>query len=1169
MMGPSQIDARSDDGDRELLWEDGERRFSRIWRGGADGGRQACIVVQPAQEQHGHAHAARLAQEFALREKLDATWALQPLALVRDGGVPMLVAEDCGGRPLNRVFAAPLESERFLRLGVAVADAVARMHRCGIVHKDIRAANILVDAAGDRAWLTGFGVATRLPRERQRPEPPEFIAGTLSHMAPEQTGRMNRSIDSRSDLYALGVTLYQLLTGTLPFTASDPIEWVHCHVARRPEPPAARVAGIASVLAAIVMKLLAKTPEDRYQTAAGLEYDLRRCLAALEAGGKIDAFALGARDLGDRLLIPERLYGRKDEIAALVSAFDQVLEDGRPRLVLVRGRPGIGKSSVVNELHKALVPARGLFASGKFDQLSRDVPYATLAQAMRDLVRPMVLKPEDELAGWRAEIQRALESNGAVLLHLIPELRHVLGELPPAPDLPPPAARARFHRALRRFIGVFARPEHPLALFLDDLQWLDGATLEFLDELVLQPDVRYLLLVGAYRDNEVDVTHPLRRKLQALRDAGADVREVGLAPLREADLAHLIEDTLHCAKSGAMSLARLLHGKTAGNPFFATQFLHELVDEQAVHFHPGSGQWRWKTGDIEAKGYTANVADLMVGKLARWPQETRQALKELACLGNRAKVSTLAIVHGTSAEELESDLWEALRAQLIVRAGDSIRFAHDRVQEAAYALVPERAREHLRIGRLLLARLANEDRDEALFDIVGQLNRGVALIESDVEREAVAELHLSAALRAKTAVAYASALNYGASGAGLLPVDAWERRHDLAFGLEILRAECEFLTGQMTSSRERLEAMLARAANAVERCAVTSILTDVLFALQRPDLGIDACLGFLHQMGLGLSMQPTDAQVQAAYDRVRARLGRRSIETLADLPAMADPVARATLSVLTRLVTTAMPLGLSYFSLVTCTALELILEQGNTESACLIYAYAGIVVGWYFDDMETALHLNRLALQLVQRSGMERYEAFVRLAYAMQLAWTRNVASCVDELRAAVDAADRSGDPFAASVCRGVLVSDRLSAGEPLAIVEAEAEIDLAFARAVHFGDSADIADTQAAFIRNLRGSAPRFGTLEDERFSESTIEAFYASQPHLPNSEFRYLVRKLQARYFAWDYTSALAVGLRAQGLLWCSPACLEVAECQFYTALTHAALCESAGDDRPSGAA
>ena len=1162
MTGSSKIDDRDKS---DLLWEDSERRFLRVRRGDADGESLDYIAVQPAREQRGDASAARLAHEFSLREELDATWSLRPVAYVRDSGVPTLLVQNCGGRPIDRAFAGPLERKRFLRLGATLANAVARMHSCHIVHKDLKAANILVDSAGERVWLTGFGIATRLPREHQKPEPPEFIAGTLSHMAPEQTGRMNRSIDSRSDLYALGVTLYQLLTGALPFVASDPMEWVHSHVARRPQSPATYVPNVEPQLAAIVMKLLAKTPEERYQTATGVEHDLRRCLAVLEAGDNMDMFALAERDRSDRLLIPERLYGRNDDIEALNSTFNLVLQDGRPRFVLVRGRPGIGKSSLVNELHKALVPARGFFASGKFDQLSRDVPYATLSLAMRDLVRPLLLRPENELAKWRAEIRGALEPDAAVLFGLIPELRYVLGELPPVPDLSPPAARVRFQRALRRFICVFARPEHPLALFLDDLQWLDGATLEFLEELVLQPEVHHLLLIGAFRDNEVDAAHPLTRKLDALRQAGADVREVVLAPLLEADLALLVEDTLHCAESDANSLARLLHARTGGNPFFAGQFLHELVDGRVMQFHSDSGQWRWNPRDIEAKGYTENVVDLMVGKMGRWREETRQALKELACLGSQAKASALAIIHESSSQQLEADLWEALRAELVVRTGDTIRFVHDRVQEAAYALLPEleRDREHLRIGRLLLSNLETKDRDEALFDIVGQLNRGAALIASQGEREAVAELDLAAGLRAKAAVAYASALNYASSGAAYLSTDAWQRRHELTFELEILRAECEFLTGQMTASRERLEAMSSRVVTVAERGAVASLLSDVHFALQRPDLGIGTCLAFLREVGVDLPLPPTDAHAQVAYDRMRDLLGERPIEALMNQRAMDNPAARATIDVLAKLASVSSSMGKNFFALVTFAGLELILEHGNTDSACLFFAYAGSVIGWYFDDLKTALRFAQLGWELVQRPGMQRYESLVRVTYATQIAWTRHIENAMREIRTALGVAEKSGDPFAASMCRQILVSTGLAAGEPLATVEAEAELGLGFARKMQWGDLVNMADTQAALIRNFRGATPKFGRLDDARFSESTLEGFYASKPHLPLSEGWYLVRKLQARYFAGEHTEALAVGLRARELLSYMPGMVEIAEWQFYTVLTHVAVCEPTSEE------
>ena len=524
------------------------------------------------------------------------------------------------------------------------------------------------------------------------------------------------------------------------------------------------------------MKLLAKTAEDRYQTAAGVERDLRRCLAAWEAERRISDFPLGIHDTPDRLVIPEKLYGRTREIETLLAAFERVVTGGAPELVLVSGYSGIGKSSVVNELHKVLVPPRALFASGKFDQYKRDIPYATLAQAFQSLIRPLLGKSEAELGRWRDALREALGPNGQLMGNLVPELTLILGEqppvpeLPPVPEVPPQDAQRRFQLVFRRFIGVFARPEHPLALFLDDLQWIDAATLDLIEDLLTQSDVRHLMLIGAYRHNEVDVSHPLRRKLDAIRQAGALVQEIVLAPLSGEDVGRLIADSLYCEHERAAPLAQLVHEKTAGNPFFAIQFLSALVEEGLLTFDHSAARWFWDLTRIHAKDYTNNVVDLMVGKLSRLPAETQQALQQLACLGDSAEFALLAMVYEHSKEELNRDLQEALRTGLVLQSEGAYKFLHDRMQEAAYSLLPEhsRAEAHLRIGRRLAAHTPPEKREEAIFEIVNQLNRGVALITSRDEREQLAELNLIAGKRAKTSTAYASALTYLTIGVGLL-----------------------------------------------------------------------------------------------------------------------------------------------------------------------------------------------------------------------------------------------------------------------------------------------------------------------------------------------------------------------------------------------------------------
>ncbi|WP_433996078.1 trifunctional serine/threonine-protein kinase/ATP-binding protein/sensor histidine kinase [Bradyrhizobium liaoningense] len=740
----------------------------------------------------------RLMHEYSLGAELDPAWAAKPLAVTRHGGRTILLLKDPGGQPLDRILerdqGQPLDLTRFLSTAIGLARTLGQVHQQGLIHKDIKPANVLVDDAAN-AWLTGFGIASQLPRERQSPEAPELIAGTLAYMAPEQTGRMNRSIDSRSDLYSLGVIFYEMLTGTLPFTASDPMEWVHCHIAKQPTAPTERLGAVPASVSAITMKLLSKTPEERYQTAVGVESDLRHCLSQWESQGWIADFTPGAHDIPDRLMIPEKLYGRDREIDTLLTAFERIVDGGRAELVLVSGYSGIGKSAVVNELPKSLVPTRGLYASGKSDQHKRDIPHASLAQAFQSLILQLLGKDEEDLRKWQDALREALGPNGLLLVDLVPELRHVIGEQPPVRELPPEEAHRCFQIVLRRFIGVFARPEHPLVLFLDDMQWLDVATLDLLEDLLTSNEFQNLLLIGAYRDSEVNANHPLARKLEAIRQAGVAVQDILLTPLSRDDLCELLVDSLHCRPERVTPLAELIHEKTTGNPFFAIQFISALADEGLLTFDYGRRLWVWDLVRIRAKGFTDNVVELMVEKLMRLPPETQKLLQQFACMGNRAEPEMLHIGYQGSVEDMHDHLRAAVRSGLIFRADNSYGFLHDRVQEAAYSLIPKelRAEVHLRIGMLLAERMPANKREEAIFEIVNQLNRGAHLITFVEDRERVAELNLIAGRRAKLSTAYDSALKYLRAGRALLTEDTWERNHDLIFSIESLTAECELL----------------------------------------------------------------------------------------------------------------------------------------------------------------------------------------------------------------------------------------------------------------------------------------------------------------------------------------------------------------------------------------
>jgi PAS domain S-box-containing protein len=1141
-------------------------------------GPHSILVAMPISAHPRHECVRMLEHELALRAHLDSTWAVRPLVLAKHQGRPALVLEDPAAEPLDRFLEAlpvgrasalmrsgrpAMELGLFLKLAVHLASALGEMHRRDIIHKNIKPAHVLVSAATGRVWLTGFGIASRLPRERQAPGPPETIAGTLAYMAPEQTGRMNRSIDARSDLYALGITLYEMLTGSLPFAAADAMEWVHCHIARQPMPPRERAKQTPAPLSAIVMKLLAKTAEERYQTAVGLERDLRRCQAQFEAAGRVDDFVLGQYDTPDRLVVPEKLYGRAREIEALLGAFDGIVAGGAPELVLVSGYPGIGKSSLVNELHKVLVPTRGLFAAGKFDQYKRDIPYATVAQAFQGLVRQLLGKSEGELARWRDALQEALGPNGQLMVDLVPELTLIIGEQAPVSELPPQDAQRRFQLVFRRLFAVFARPEHPLALFLDDLQWLDAATLDLLEDMLTKTDVRHMLLIGAYRDNEVTSAHPLTRTLGAIRNAGVRVHEIVLAPLAREDSARLVADSLYCDRKRVVALAELVHEKTAGNPFFVIQFLSALVEEGLLAFDHGAARWVWDLARIHAKGYTDNVVDLMIGKLSRLSLNTQKALQQLACLGHSAEFALLAMGREDSKEVLDRDLQEALRTGLVLFCEGSCRFLHDRVREAAYSSIPEaeRAKAHLRIGRLLARQTPTEKREEAIFEIVNQLNRGAALISSREEKEQLAEFNLAAGKRAKTSAAYVSALRYLVAGSELLADDGWARRPDLMFPLEVHRAECEFLTGKLAAVEKRLAMLAARAADPVDRATVACLRMDLYTTLNRSDLAVEVCLEYLRHLGVRWSPHPTAEDARREYERMWSLLGQREIEDLIDLPLMSEPESVATMEVLTRAQSPALFTDANLFSLILWRVVNLSIEHGNTDASCSVYVHVGAIAGPRFGNYEAGFRFGRLGYDLVERRGLRRFQARAHLGFAvLVVSWVRHLRTARELIRRSFDGAHAIGDVTFAAYSWHNLIGNFLAAGDPLAEVQCEAERGLEYAQKARFGLVIDTITTQLALIRTLRGLTPAFGCFNGEQFDELQIERRLSGDPSLAFAACWYWTRKLQARFFAGDYSAALDASLNAQRLLWTSPSFYESAEAHFYGALSHAAVCDAA---------
>jgi PAS domain S-box-containing protein len=1103
----------------------------------------------------------RLEQEYALREELDAAWSARPLALNRPDGRWTLILEDPGGELLNRSLGAPLELGIFLRLAIAIARAVRRLHERGLIHKDLTPDNILVDVTTFRAWLTGFGLATPLPRERQNPDPPDVIAGTLAYMAPEQTGRMNRSIDSRSDLYSLGIIFYEMLTGQLPFTAADPLGWVHCHVAREPIPPDRRVAAVPPQVSAIVMKLLAKSSEHRYQTAAGIEVDLCECLDQWNSDRNIELFSLGTQDISDQLRIPEELYGREHAIDLLLGALDRLVTRGASEFVLVSGSSGIGKSSLVHEISKTLVASGGLFALGKCDQYRRETPYAALAQAFQGLTRRLLGRTEAQLSVWRESLIDSLGQNGQLLVDLIPELELILGVQPRVSELPPQEAKNLFQAVFHSFLNVFTRAEHPLVLFLDDLQWIDTSTLDLLKNWYVREDLSHLMLIGAYRDNEVDAKHPLLHAIDTIRRGGANMQEIALGPLTVDNIARILGDALQSAPDTVRDLAQLVHEKTGGNPFFAVQFIRSLDDDGLIAFDRAKRRWTWDLELLHTKANSNSIADFMVEKLQRLPIETQIAVQRLACLGDRADIDQVRMIYEYPEESL-GHLREAVRSGLVLSSDRGLCFLHDRVQEAAYCSIPEsdRGAAHLRIGRLLAAHLLPEEIDSKIFDIVNQMNRGRHLVTSREERQRVAELNLVAGRRAKAAIAYEAALRYFSAGNALLMQDGAESCPQLVFDLELNQAECEFLTGEAGPAEARLMALAQGTLDLTNLGAIVVIQASLYTHLGKVDRAVDICLQYLRSLGIVLPAHPKPDEVRQEYERLCQRIDGRSIESLIDLPQMVDEGSCRVMTFMTALLVPANLFDRELMDLAVIRSAILSIDHGNADESCFAYVTLSMILGPRFGDSRRGYDFGHLSVNLVEKLGLERFKCRVYESFGLLVVpWLRHRRDSYAFSVRACEAGLKIGELTWASYAWWSRATVRLDCGDPLDEVQRDVDAALEFSRKANFQLAIELNIAQLRLIRSLRGLTRTFGTFDDDEFEESRGEQYLNANPSLAHATLQYWIGKLAARFLSGDYASALVAAANAERMPELEVPSFKCVDFHFYAALARAASLDS----------
>jgi PAS domain S-box-containing protein len=916
---------------------------------------------------------------------------------MRESGNP--VQEQSGQQVLTMLCGTPMEIGCFLHLAVGITLALAAEHKRNTIYKSLRPRNILIEPVTKAVKLRDLDSGSMQMKKPRDAETMHKFDTSIAYASPEQLGRPNRIVDSRSDLYSLGVIFYKMLTGELPFQADDLLGWVHCHFARMPKPPIQIIPTLPPIISDIVMKLMTKTVEDRYQTAVGLKYDLVRCLTCYETGRELERFVLGERDISDQLLIPEKLYGREKDIDALLDAFHRVTTRGHSELMLIAGYSGTGKTSLVRELYRPVVSEHGLFISGKFDQYNRDIPYSTIIEAFQGLIRQILSEQEERLAVWREQIRQALGVNGRVIVDIIPQLEFIIGKQPPAAQLPRADAENRLKMVFRRFIGIFSRKEHPLVVFLDDLQWADSASLKLIEHIITDKDIRYLFLIGTYRDNEVD--HPLMMAIEKIRNTPAIIQTVNLSPLSFNDVNGLITDTLHAEKDVVEPLSRLIYEKTAGNPFFVTQFVTTLHREHLIDFDSDANCWKWDVGRTQAKDYTDNVVELMTAKFKKLSFESQETLKLAACIGSTFDLHHLAIVGNTPIEAIKEGLKEAIDEALLLFPQDNqCSFMHDRVRQAAYSSIPAELRMevHLRIGRLLLEQTEPDMLDEKLFEIVNHFNLGAILLQSRDERCRVSELDLRAGKKAKASTAYVSASTYFSAGARLLDETTWKSQYDLVFNLYRELAETEYLNGNFAHSKELIDLLLSKARSDIERAELYNILIIQYTLMAQYGKAIEVGRKALHLLNVSIPQGNLEEELYREIEKYRGILGKRKITSLLDAPEMSDPVKRVSLELLSNVLVTARYTESTLFALIATMSANISLQFGPTPKSTVGYTAFGMVLHSVMSNYRDAYEFGVLALKISERFNdlAQKCQACLVLGHYLTH-WVRHL-KCADEI---------------------------------------------------------------------------------------------------------------------------------------------------------------------------
>ncbi|MEO0840612.1 MAG: AAA family ATPase [Cyanobacteria bacterium J06643_5] len=1124
--------------------------------------------------------------QYTISKNLDIPGIVRPYSLEAYENSYILIMEDFGGISLHEYIKREniISLKDILSIGLQITDILHDIHQNRVIHKDIKPANILINPETNQIKLIDFSIASLLPKETQEIKNPSGLEGTLAYISPEQTGRMNRGIDYRSDFYSLGVTLYELLTGELPFKSDDAMELVHCHIAKQPpamvkphpnfllvnenkphpNPLLGKERGqeIPQILSDIVMKLMAKNAEDRYQSALGLKYDLEICLKQLKETGNIENFEIGKRDICDRFIIPEKLYGRENEVQELLAAFERVSQGNR-ELMLVAGFSGIGKTAVVNEVHKPIVKQRGYFIQGKFDQFNRNIPFSAFVQAFRNLMGQLLSESDTQLASWKNKILKALGENAQVILDVIPELKQIIGKQPDVLELFGTAAQNRFNLIFKKFIQVFTAQEHPLVIFLDDLQWADSDSFKLMQVLMSESETNYLLLIGAYRDNEVFPAHPLMLTLEEIGKAAAIINTITLEPLNQESLNQLIADTLNCDLEISQRLTEIVYQKTQGNPFFSTQLLKSLYEDSLIKFDFYTSSWECDISQVRMLSLSSDVVEFMGLQLKKLPESTQNVLKLAACIGNQFDLATLAIICKKSEAETASDLWTALQESLVLpqsevykfyleselqsrhesedeqikNSNSNYKFLHDRIQQAAYSLIPDEQKQqtHYQIGQLLLQKKSLEAREKCIFDIVNQLNYGLDFIADQAEKEKLAQLNIIAGRKAKSSTAYGAALKYFSAGRNLLGKEGWNICYELTLLIYEESAETAYLNTDFYKAEELAKFVLEEAKNLLDKINIYIIKIHSNIAQVKLLKAIEIAQKVLHLIDedINLPTRPLPSDFEKTLLETQSNIGDNSITNLLYLPQMEDPYKLAAIRILASVAPPAYFAFPTLLPLIAMKMVNLSIKYGNTSSSAFGYAIYGFILCGVVNDIEAGSQFGQLALNLVDRFDAKDIESKVLLLAGHFIKpWQESISECLALLTQGYQVSLEAGDLQFAAYSASFYCYNCILIGKELESLEIEIsayEDAIAELKQDHTLDQLSISRQT---ILNLLNRSKHPCELIGEAYDESQMVSLHKQANNRTTLAFLY-ISKLNLCYLFENYEQAAENAIQAQKYL------------------------------------